>query len=147
MSFLVDANLLIYASMPAMAEHTPSRRWLTDRFDDDDEVVGLAWSSLYAFVRIVTNRRVMGDDAVELPAAWAAADSYRRQSAALLVEPGPRHAALAGELIATPGLSANDVPDVYLAALAIERGLVLATHDHGFGRFRNLRWVDPLLAT
>jgi predicted nucleic acid-binding protein len=47
-------------------------------------------------------------------------------------------------LIATPGLSCNDVPDVYLAALAIERGLTLATHDHGFGRFTNLRWVDPL---
>jgi predicted nucleic acid-binding protein len=34
--------------------------------------------------------------------------------------------------------------DVEIAALAIEHGLVLATHDHGFGRFKALRWLDPL---
>ena len=61
------------------------------------------------------------------------------------MEPGTGHAPLAAELTATPGLSTSDVPDVYLAALAIERGLTLATHDHGFARFGNLRWVDPLL--
>ena len=41
-------------------------------------------------------------------------------------------------------VSSNDVPDVYHAALAIERGLTLATHDHGFARFAGLRWTDPL---
>jgi predicted nucleic acid-binding protein len=60
------------------------------------------------------------------------------------VEPGAGHAAIAGDLFATPGLSANDTPDVFLASLALERGLILATHDHGFGRFRDLRWFDPL---
>ena len=144
MSFLLDANLLVYGAMPAMPRHAGARRWLTDRLDDADGFVGLAWSSLYAFVRIVSNRRIMGDDAVDLPTAWAAADAYRRQSSVVIVEPGPGHAALAKELIATPGLSANDVPDVYLAALAIERGLTLATHDHGFARFAGLRWIDPL---
>jgi hypothetical protein len=32
-----------------------------------------------------------------------------------------------------------------IAALAIEHGLVLATHDHGFRRFTQLRVFDPLL--
>ena len=31
-----------------------------------------------------------------------------------------------------------------VAALAIERGPTLATHDHGFARFGGLRWTDPL---
>ena len=34
--------------------------------------------------------------------------------------------------------------DVELAALAIEHGLVLASHDSGFRRFDGLRTVDPL---
>lgn len=144
MSFLLDANLLVYSALPAMPEHVRARTWLTGRLDDADGFVGLAWSSVYAFVRVVSNRRIMGDDAVELRTAWSAADAYRRQPSVVIVEPGPGHAALATELIATPGLSANDVPDVYLAALAIERGLTLATHDHGFARFAGLRWVDPL---
>jgi predicted nucleic acid-binding protein len=38
----------------------------------------------------------------------------------------------------------NDVPDVYLAALAIEHGVSFATHDHGFARFQGLEWFDPL---
>ena len=47
----------------------------------------------------------------------------------------------------TPGLSANDVPDVHLAALAMEHGLILSTADHGFARFGSLRWENPLLAS
>jgi len=31
-----------------------------------------------------------------------------------------------------------------IAALAIEHGLVLASHDHGFRRFSGLRFVDAL---
>ena len=146
MTFLLDANLLIYAAMPSMREHDAARRWLLAAFADRDGFVGVSWTSLYAFVRIVSNRRIMGDDAVELARAWLAADAYRLQPNAVIVEPGPAHAALAGELVSTPGLVANDLPDVYLAALAIERGLTLATHDHGFGRFRGLRWTDPLVA-
>jgi predicted nucleic acid-binding protein len=34
--------------------------------------------------------------------------------------------------------------DVSLAALAIENGAVLASTDRGFGRFRELNWVNPL---
>ena len=144
MSFLVDANLLVYAAMPSAAEHAPSRQWLERAFDDDDQVVGLAWSTLYAFVRLVSNRRVVANRAVPVREAWSAAEGYRQQRNAVIVEPGAGHASIAGDLFQTPGLSADDVPDVHLAALAIERGLVLATHDHGFARFHNLRWIDPL---
>lgn len=144
MSVLVDANLLIYAAMPAMPEHEPARRWLVGRFAEADDFVGLSWAGLYAFVRLVSNRRIMGDDAVGLVAAWNAAGAYRAQPTARLVEAGQHHHRIASELIATPGLGPDDVSDVHIAALAVEHGLVLATHDHGFGRFRNLRWVDPI---
>ena len=144
MSVLVDANLLVYAALPQVPEHRPALTWLAGRFADDDEIVGLAWTSLYAFVRLVSNRRILGHDAVPLGQAWSAADAYRRQVNVVIAEPGSGHAALAKELFSTPGLSTNDVPDVYLAAVAIERGLTLATHDHGFARFHGLRWMDPL---
>lgn len=58
--------------------------------------------------------------------------------------PGQNHQAIAAELAATPGLRSDDVPDLELAALAIEHGLVLASHDHGFRRFASLRSFDPL---
>ncbi len=144
MSYLIDANLLVFGALPAMREHTATRAWLADVLTAADGFAGLSWSSLYAFVRIVSNRRIMGEDGVDVPTAWAAAEAYRNQPSAVLIEPGAIHAGLAGDLMRTPGLSANDVPDVYLAALAIERGLILATRDHGFARFTGLRWHDPL---
>jgi predicted nucleic acid-binding protein len=52
--------------------------------------------------------------------------------------------AIAAELAATPGLRSDDVPDIEIAALAIEHGLVLASHDHGFRRFSRLRVIDPM---
>ena len=58
--------------------------------------------------------------------------------------PGSGHAAIAGDLMATPGLAVNDVPDVYLAALAIEHGLTLCSTDGDFARFPGLSWRNPL---
>ena len=143
MSILVDTNLLVYATV-ACPQHEQARRWLTDRFADRETFVGLSWSSLYALVRLVSNRRIVGADAASLDRAWGAAESYRRQPTARLLEPGHAHEHLARRLIATPGLTSNDVPDVHLAALAIEHGVDLATHDRGFARFSGLGWFDPL---
>lgn len=144
MSLLLDANLLVYAAMPAMGEHDATRTWLTGRFEDPGELVGLCWPSLYAFVRLTSSRRVMGEDAASVADAWAAAAGFIHQDNARLIEAGPGHASIASQLLATPGIASDDVPDVQLAALAIEHGLTLCTHDHGFARFEGLRWMDPL---
>lgn len=37
----------------------------------------------------------------------------------------------------------NLVPDLDLAALAMEQSAVLVTFDRGFGRYRGLRWRSP----
>ncbi len=63
-----------------------------------------------------------------------------------VVSPSARHEEIAGELARTPGLASDDVADIEIAALAIEHGLVLASHDHGFRRFSRLRLIDPLIA-
>lgn len=144
MSYLLDANLLVYATMSSMPEHRAAKGWLEGVLDDPDNIAGLAWTTLYALVRLISSRRVMGDNAVGLELAWTAAEAFRSQPSATVIEPGPGHAAHAARLVRTPGLSAQDVPDVYLAALALENGLTVASHDHGFARFAGLRWTDPL---
>lgn len=136
--------MLVYAAMPAMDEHVAARSWLQARYADPAELIGLCWPTLYAFVRVATSRRIMGDDASSLAAAWTAAMAFVEQDNARLVQEGPAHASIAAQLMATPGLSSNDVPDVQLAALAIEHGLTLVSHDHGFARFGRLGWIDPL---
>jgi len=141
---LLDANLMVYAAAEDSAQHSRARAWVENQLNESDGFVGICWASLYGFVRLVSNRMVMGEAALPVMRAWAAAEIYLGQPATRLIDPGPSHPDIASRLVETPGLSANDVPDVYLAALAIEHGLILATHDHGFGRFVNLNWEDPL---
>lgn len=142
---LIDTNLLVYATFADTPEHADARSWLEARLRDADETVALCWPVVYAFVRLITSPRVLGPHAVAVRQGWAVAAAYLDQAAVRVVTAGVKHAAIAAELAATPGLRSEDVPDVEIAALAIEHGLVLATHDHGFRRFSGLRVLDPLL--
>jgi toxin-antitoxin system PIN domain toxin len=142
---LVDTNLLVYATFSASPEHSRARDWLSERVGERDDGLVWCWPVLYAFLRLITSSRVMGPDAVALSDGWEAVDAYLSQPGTRVVAAGAAHRSIAAELARTPGLRSDDVPDVEIAALAIEHGLVLATHDHGFRRFAQLRMVDPLV--
>ncbi|HXF99033.1 MAG TPA: TA system VapC family ribonuclease toxin [Gaiellaceae bacterium] len=141
---VLDTNLLVYATFAEAPEHERAGGWLEERLTDGEGAVALSWPVLYAFVRLITSTRVVGPYAVTVKAGWAVASACLEQPAVRIVAPGAGHAAIAAELAQTPGLRSEDVPDVEIAALAIEHGLVLASHDHGFRRFSRLRLVDPL---
>jgi len=141
---LVDTNVLIYATFAGAPEHDRVRCWLEERFAEGEGTVALCWPVVYAFLRLTTSPRVFGPHAVTVREGWAVAAAYLRQPAVRLVTAGAGHMAIAAELAETPGLRSDDVPDVEIAALAIEHGLVLASHDPGFRRFSRLRVVDPI---
>ena len=143
---LIDTNLLVYATFVGAPEHERAREWLRARFEERDGSVVLCWPVVYAFVRLITSTRVFGQHAVPVAHGWAVADVFINQPAVRMVAPGAGHQAIAAELARTPGLRSDDVPDVEIAALAIEHGLVLASHDHGFRRFARLRFADPIAA-
>jgi uncharacterized protein len=142
---LVDTNLLVYATFRDAPEHVRARSWLEERLAEGEGTVALCWPVVYAFLRLITSARVFGRDAVTVREGWVAvASAYLEQPAVRVVAPGAGHAAIAAELAETPGLSSDDVTDIEIAALAIEHGLVLASHDHGFRRFSRIRFLDPL---
>jgi toxin-antitoxin system PIN domain toxin len=141
---LVDTNLLVYATFADAPEHGRARAWLEELLAEGDGTVALCWPVVYAFLRLITSPRVFGRHAVTIMQASTVASAYLTQPAIRVVVPGAAHAAIAAELAETPGLRSDDVPDIEIAALAIEHGLVLASHDHGFRRFARLRVVDPL---
>ena len=141
---LVDTNILLYASFVDAPEHGRAREWLEARLADETTTLALCWPVVYAFVRLCTSPKVFGPSAMSLTGAWTAVAAYLAQPAVRVVVAGQRHERIASELAATPGLRSEDVPDVELAALAIEHGLVLASHDSGFRRFAGLRTMDPL---
>jgi hypothetical protein len=141
---LVDTNLLVYATFADAPEHDRAREWLHEQLQNRDKGVVLCWPVLYAFLRLVTSSRVFGAHSLTLEEGWATVEAFVRQPTARIVVAGPLHLSIAAELARTPGLRTDDVPDVEVAALAIEHGVALATHDSGFRRFVALRTIDPL---
>jgi uncharacterized protein len=141
---LVDANLLIYAHVNAFAQHRAARDWLDEQLNDISRV-GLPWASLLAFLRVVTNPRIF-EHPEPIADAWAQVMAWLACDTTWIPEPTEHHSETLGRLIALTGVHGNLVPDVHVAALAIEHGITLCSTDGDFGRFPGLRWLNPLAA-
>jgi len=140
---LIDANLLLYAKFDNFPQHVRARDWLDEQLNGSARV-GLAWSSLLAFVRLATNTRLFSRpltkaSAVQQMKAWLDAGP------AWIPQPTERHAEVLTGLLLQPRVHYKLVPDAHLAALAIEHGLILCSNDRDFALFRGLRWEDPLV--
>lgn len=139
---LVDANILIYAFDADSPQHASAHKWFEGRLNETVRVA-LPWTSLLAFLRIVTNPRVMKRPA-SMAAARAQARSWLECPTVWIPSPGERHAEILDGLLAAPGVQGNLVMDAHIAALAIEHGLQVHSTDSDFARFPNLDWINPL---
>lgn len=139
---LVDANLLVYAHVRTFPQHPRARDWLDSQLSRGAPV-GLPWPSLLGFLRIVTNPRVF-QQPEPMSEAWRQVGAWLGADAAWIPQATERHREVLGALLAAAGVHANLVPDAHLAALAIEHGLLLCSADGDFGRFADLRWLNPL---
>jgi len=130
---IVDANVLLYAVNRQSIEHKAAHRWLTTALSEN-EVVGLPWVSLLAFVRLSTSRRIFPSplspaDALTVVESWLA------QPAAVTIEPTTRHLSVLRGLLEQAGTAGNLTTDAHIAALAIEHGATVVTFDRDFERF------------
>jgi predicted nucleic acid-binding protein len=67
-------------------------------------------------------------------------DGWLSHPGAMVLHPGPRHAALLGALLIGAGTAGNLTTDAHLAAIAIEHGATVASFDRDFSRFAGLRF-------
>ena len=139
---LIDANILVYAHVNSFAQHRRARDWFDEQLNGPSPV-GLPWASIVAFLRLVTNPRVF-ERPEPVSQAWKQVRAWLATEPAWIPLPTERHADLLSELLASPGVQGNLVPDADLAALAIEHGLTLCSSDGDFARFRGLRWLNPI---
>ncbi len=141
---LVDANLLLYAYHPRAEQHERTRAWLEGALSGPD-LVGFAWLSLWAFLRIATNPRVF-ERPLSVSEAEAAVSSWLAQPAAEILDPGERHWDILRGLMRDGQTAGPLVMDAVLAAIALEHGATLCTTDRDFARFPKLKWTNPLAA-
>jgi toxin-antitoxin system PIN domain toxin len=140
---LVDSNILIYAHVTSSPQHQIASDWL-DRQLSGTTQVGLPWTCLLAFVRVVTHPRIYKPPE-PMADAWRQVREWLSSESAWIPQPGERYADFLGEFLTLPGVQGNLVTDAYLAALAAEHGLTLCSADSDFARFPRLDWMNPLV--
>lgn len=141
---LIDANILLYASIASFREHESARDWL-DRQLGGTTRVGLPWATLLGYLRITTNSRLFAPS-ISTATAWERVSNWLSADSAWVPQPTGRHAEVLAALLKEPGVRGDVIPDAHLAALALEHGLILCSTDRDFGRFPGLRWENPLKA-
>lgn len=139
---IVDLNILLYAVNSTASEHVRARTWW-EQAVNEEETIGLPWVVLLGFLRLSTNPRIFPnplepDRAVAAIDAWLARDNVR------VVHERDDHWKALKKLLGRTGTAGNLTTDAHRAASAISHDAVLVSSDADFGRFKGLRWQDPL---
>ncbi|MBF8186765.1 type II toxin-antitoxin system VapC family toxin [Nonomuraea sp. K274] len=139
---LADTNVLVNAFRHESRDHDRCHAFVREMVTGESSYAVCDFV-VNGFIRMVTNRRIY-KNAETLESALTFADTYRNQAQASVVAAGARHWEIFTRLSRQAGASGNLIPDVYLAALAIEHGCEFVTCDKDFARFQGLRWRSPL---
>ncbi len=121
--------------------HAVCREWLTRAFNAE-EMLGLPWQTVLAFVRISTNSRAVrrplsGADACAIVSTW-----LERPNVSVLAG-GERFWLIFQSQVLDAQVAGPLVTDAALAALALENGATLCSTDRDFRRIRGLKLLDP----
>lgn len=139
---IVDANVLLYAVDRSSPHHATAVAWIESALSGTTRV-GFPVQTLAAFVRIVTHPRVMRDP-LSADRAAVLVDAWLDAPVAWVPAPGATTWTLAAQLLRAHGASGNLVPDVVLAAMAVEHGVPVVSADSDFARFTEVVWVNPM---
>ena len=138
---LLDANLLIYAYDHSSPFQESTRRWL-DKMIETQPVIGLPWITILAFLRITTHPALA--TCQSFGQAAAIIDDWLTLPNVRVIVPGASHWPTLKRTAIEAQARGAFVTDAALAALAIETGATLCSHDKGFRRFPGLKLLDPL---
>lgn len=139
---LLDASVLLYAYNADAPEHRAAFQWLSGALAGD-ETIGIPWLTSWAFLRISTNPRLFASP-LTAAEALAIVNQLLAEPGVTIPEPGSRHAGLLQKVVEEYRTAGPNLTDAVMVALALEHGAVLASADLGFGRFKGVRWLNPV---
>lgn len=137
-----DVNMLLFAHDKTARKHSKARRWWEESLSAD-EPVGIPWVVVLAFTRLVTHPTICSNPLSTLDARRRV-ERWFEQPHVRVLAPGAETLALFFDLLEAAGLGGNLTTDALIAAHAIEHGATVCSNDIDFGRFPDLKWIDPL---
>jgi len=139
---LFDVNILVYAHKTESLFYPVVSQWLKV-FVESEQVFALDATVILGFTRIATHPRIYQPPS-KISAALSFIQELLERPNCTVLRPGAQHWQLFSSLCARLGARGNAVPDIYLAALALEADCDFASADRGFGRIPGLKWRNPL---
>ena len=141
---LLDANILLYAYVEELPQHSGTARWLENLLSVQAESVAIAWAAATAFLRIATSKRIF-------KRPWSMTEASERLDELLahpmvqLVGPTDKHWPIYSKILKDMNLSGDVVMDAHIAAIAMEHNASVASVDKGFRRFSDyVKIIDTL---
>ena len=113
-----EVNLLLYAHDATSKDHHRAATWL-ERALSSREIVGFAWATLRAFLRISTEPRIISQP-YDLDQARSIVSEWLSRSNVAIVSPSDQHWVILNKLLPASRTRGSLIMDAHLAAFAIE---------------------------
>ena len=139
---VIDTSLLIYAYDEDSPFHAATKLWLKTLIASREQI-GIPLPVVTAFLRLTTNRMLRGGqfsmaEAIQIVDEWFALPQIR------LLLATERHWSVLRRVLLDSQSSGTITTDAHIAAITLEYGGTLYSHDRDFARFPGLRWTNPL---
>ncbi len=130
-NYLLDVNCWLAAATRRHRHHREAKNWL------DAASVPLIFCRVtqMAFLRLVTNPKVMGADVLTSQQAWEAYRKFQADPRIVFADEPEELENFWKEITDTANFRQNFWTDSYLAAFAKAGGCAIVTFDDGFKRF------------
>jgi len=139
-----DVNLLIYSYNADAPLHEKAKNWW-ERIITNDISIGIPWAVILGFIRLMTDNRVLITPLTPTETIRHI-KSWLQFSNVSLLHPGPQHWDILNKLFKLIGVGGRMTTDTHIAALAIEYHAEIHSNDRDFGRFKGIRWKNPLIS-
>lgn len=138
---LCDTNVWLALALSGHVHHEASRAWL-DSIDEPD-VIHFCRATQQSFLRLLTNRVVLGAygrPPLTNDEAWSAYEAFLGDDRIVLTEGEPEGLQAQWKIFSLRAAAAPKVwMDAYLAAFAVIGGFELVTTDRDFTQYDGLR--------
>ena len=137
--FLIDVNLALALAFQSHIHHSAAKAW----FDGlpEQQICHFCRMTQQGFLRLATNPKAFGDEAVTLARAWDLYDAFLGDPRILFIEEPAGVEPFWRDYTQGQTFSPKVWNDAYLAAFARAVNLQLVTFDHGFVQFADLKYT------
>ena len=134
--FLADVNVWLALAFQSHVHHAAAKAWFEGVLEG--QPLYFCRMTQQGFLRLATNPKAFGDEAVTLVRAWELYDAFVNDPRISFGEEPANVEAMWRDYTERSTFSPKVWNDAYLAAFACAAGLTLVTFDRGFAQYANL---------